>query len=805
MFRQARSSIETKITCRHSAWEKDAAFLRSFTRWDWSALSVFVSETLPETVWACAQGERIVLSARLLRAYLAGRVPRGLLTRVVWHELVHIWQQAELAAALGPRLVRAYVQAHATQLEVEADLLAQRFVAKGCLFPAPGPSGACRPLCPATAAPAQFWMVGGALSKMMMAIKTPEATLEKLRKYTNLPANVEVRIFGPADGAHETFLLDACQELSKKYQVPLQKDIIGYLKDGSKFNDVRFYNNVTFGTHFELHDDAYINQTHEGDMQFLHSMSTSEGDYELDRRKILRWTKFCLDVFSDEKLRNKRLGEYLFETIPADDLLLPMMASMLVKPKCLTDIKAHFHSNADSVEARQRELAQAIYRTIKQLHLSGVHIESEYYSMRIQKFFSGSGGKGGEYVALGTVCHMLQDSFAGSHARRVYNIFNQDPFMDIEMQEETERDRNATFVFSKYVPSLAKIFIEKKVMPVMLFADYTQQNANRHAYADVFLAVYDVDMHTEHQFVSGHVTENTVIGSQIAESILEKPRCSVYLTTANAEIARDSSAIFLWMALKRKPQKEILDFVESLYPMAEIPKSFPPTAGGCPYEKVPEALEDSYEVQLYAGTALEDLGPNVIESRTEIRIAQIRRHLQLLDSALLTCRRTPYEQYYLTHLNEIAIELHEMEKMVRSYKTEAVCRSIDEPIQKALETVREIYQKFSLHNPLIMDTPTTEADEPVLSEEVGQEPNAEPESELPSNPSGDAEPIWIDVGSAKNQEGSASLFERFLASALSQTQSGKSYSERLAEEFGGENQRGNVAKIGQSFLNALNS
>ena len=786
MFRHPDPASKPQMMRRHSARKPDAALLRRFARLDWSALSVLVSEALPETVLACAQGDRIILSARLLRACQAGRVPHGFLRCVLWHELVHIWQQAELAAALGLRLARAYVQTHAARLEAEAARLAQRFAAEGRRFPVSCPGGVRRPLCPADAAPVQPWMVGGASSKMLMAVKVPEDTLNKLRKYTNLPPNVEVRIYGPKDGAHETFTLDACQDLSTVYQMQVQKEIIGYLKDGSKFNDLRFYNNETFAVHFGLHDDAFINQSHEGDMQFLHSMSTSEGDYELDRRKILRWARFCLDVFTDEALRNKRLGDYVFETIPAGDLLLPMMASLLVKPKCLSDIKAYFHSTSDSVEARQRDLAQVIRRTIKQLQLSAVHIESKYYSMRIREFFSDSSGKGAEYVALGTVCHMLQDSFAGSHTRRVYNIFSQDPLMDIEMQHEKEQEHKAAYIYSRYVPALAKHFMEKKVMPVMLFADYTRQDANRHAYADVFLSIYDVDMHTERQFVSGHVTENTALGSMYAEGILENPRSSVYLTTANAEIARESSAIFLWMALKRKPQKEILDFVESLYPMAEIPKSFPPTAGGCPYEKVPETLKDSYDAQQYAGTALEDLGPNVIESRTEIRIAQIRRHLQLLDSALLACRKTVFEQYYLTHLNEIAIELHEMDKMVKANKTEAVCRSIDTPLQKALETVREMYLKFSLYNPLIMNVSAKK------EEEVLDEPTQEREEEVSS-----AEP-------AQPAEGGITLFENNLASALAQNQSGASYTARLTEEFGSEDQRGNVAKLGQSLLNTLN-
>ena len=72
---------------------------------------------------------------------------------------------------------------------------------------------------------------------------------------------------------------------------------------GARFNDVGTHSAVGMGGSLTVtKHDPFINQTHEGDMQFLHAMDTSGGDLQANVDKMKRYAQFASDVYQNRSV-----------------------------------------------------------------------------------------------------------------------------------------------------------------------------------------------------------------------------------------------------------------------------------------------------------------------------------------------------------------------------------------------------------------------------------------------------------------------------------------------------------------------
>ena len=138
------------------------------------------------------------------------------------------------------------------------------------------------------------------------------------------------------------------------------------------------------------------------------------------------------------------------------------------------------------------------------------------------------------YIALGTVCHMIQDSFAASHSRRAYDLCYQE-YDVLLMGEASKRtssiQQNLTSNYDEENRQRNfREYLKKNVMPILLFADYKEQDAKLHAKADVWCTSVDCSI---------------------------KSLDDLYKTTRNACYARDCTAAFLYLALHNKENSNI--------------------------------------------------------------------------------------------------------------------------------------------------------------------------------------------------------------------------------------------------------
>jgi len=106
---------------------------------------------------------------------------------------------------------------------------------------------------------------------------------------------------------------------------------------GSSLNDRYTNGNVVFGLKYILRTDSFLNQSHHGYMQFLHSMDCSDGVRTLNLEKILRWIDFCVDVFNNIELQNnKEIQELTFveylKLLKKEDVFWAMIGQMLASP-----------------------------------------------------------------------------------------------------------------------------------------------------------------------------------------------------------------------------------------------------------------------------------------------------------------------------------------------------------------------------------------------------------------------------------------------------------------------------------------
>ena len=413
-------------------------------------------------------------------------------------------------------------------------------------------------------------------------------------------------------GCHEQFTLDAAKTLKEKYKINLTDKDMPYLKKGSTFNDKYKYNseliifsktnllfllwlspkaalaaaliyllaphvklrlgNILFGLNYVFHTNEFVNQSHHGYMQFLHSMNCSSSTKE-NVNKVLRWIEFCVDVYKNEeidcgdnimrKIQDLSLYYYLNNIFNKStenkelDPLLIMLCPILVKSETLEAIKKellgdnlstksneellkilHAENEKGETEKKlenirnslQQKNEEAIRKLIRMILVEASKNEdqSNISGETIGAFFNDDFKKTDParyrntgLIALGSASHMLQDSFCQAHSKRV---FPSNYWDDAELKKKCDQEHQ----FSRKI-DVEKQYLLNHISPILLFADYSFQDSDDHSPSDLLVkGGYDA----------------TLFGKE----------------------ALSSTKIFLHMTMTNKEKNDIIDFVTSLYP-----------------------------------------------------------------------------------------------------------------------------------------------------------------------------------------------------------------------------------------------
>ena len=443
-----------------------------------------------------------------------------------------------------------------------------------------------------------------------------EAQTETLQSLPAAPASAPVEGWGisilgrKGKGAHEKITEAARQKAFQAHRhlselddgTPLESDKAGKsLRYGTRFNDVGSHSAVGMALQMEvLKKSPFINQTHKGDMQFLHSMDSSNGDTAANVAKMRRYARFASDVYQNRvmpgqpgqplpqgqvgparptRMQDMNMLDYVLSQEPEGeegteyDPFQEMMLSSMVNPSALKKFDRDFDSRfaaeekgrivagqqprtpaerrqartarlrdlltfSDDEEAAAREAATLKYankswfgkkfadytkgfergyidKEVKKARQAKMDNRSKYAKRTVGEFFTNGNKKlDAGMVALGSASHMLEDSFAGSHAIRSDNLYL-----------GTTRDTEL---------STTGMEIANKATPIMGNADYSQQDSTpkfgRHGKADKILK-------------GRKITGESELSTDLR-------------ATQGGSLARDTAAQYMLMNVRMKEQAE---------------------------------------------------------------------------------------------------------------------------------------------------------------------------------------------------------------------------------------------------------
>ena len=154
------------------------------------------------------------------------------------------------------------------------------------------------------------------------------------------------------------------------------KSMSGDIKSGSRWNDMLHNNNIAqMGVNMHT-EGTLTNLSHEGELSAIHAMAASVGEQAWQtRHKIMMWAEFCYKVATGTIAVNTYLGDVATET------------------------EKDFEGGP----------------TIKELFKPWAQSPVGWLFTGSKKFTAWDKAKG---IALGSMMHMLQDSFCQSHAQR---------------------------------------------------------------------------------------------------------------------------------------------------------------------------------------------------------------------------------------------------------------------------------------------------------------------------------------------------------------------------------------------------
>ena len=275
----------------------------------------------------------------------------------------------------------------------------------------------------------------------------------------------------------------------------------------------------------------FFQNSHFGDLQFLHSMDCSDKNRLLNTKKCIRFAKFCVSVFLDEdeerkKLRKEKFGDYIV-ALPEGNELKNMFYPLLVPITTL---------NAAKYDVKKGNTTDTLLSVLEKKYENG---ERSYFSqITIEEFFSmkliqdkTSEKKKDEldwgYVALGMACHMIEDSFTASHVIRAWNING---------RKEIKEDADL-----------------KGLPPILYCADYKEQSSDRHVYSDLFVTDLTVDDSKDRMSIDNNgaafaCNNSDINGKEVGipnENLKNELIEENVKQTLNASMAKDCTSLFL--------------------------------------------------------------------------------------------------------------------------------------------------------------------------------------------------------------------------------------------------------------------
>ena len=170
-------------------------------------------------------------------------------------------------------------------------------------------------------------------------------------------------------------------KLAYKENVETDSNKLASIMAGVKFNDVKNYTTLGFILRYLNYSDMFLNESHRGSLQSLHVMD-STGSAKDNYLQQLAYAKFCMEVFENKKVNGQNI----------QDMLL-----------------YDYVKNSDSI-------FQKMFYPLFMNH-------SSYSNMTIKDFFTGQRTiLDVGFIALGSLAHLLEDSFSNSHAQRTDNV-----------------------------------------------------------------------------------------------------------------------------------------------------------------------------------------------------------------------------------------------------------------------------------------------------------------------------------------------------------------------------------------------
>lgn len=195
-------------------------------------------------------------------------------------------------------------------------------------------------------------------------------------------------------------------------------------KPGTLLEDPK--NIIKFTYQYLNHSNEFVNQSHHGDMQFLHSQRRDGDDILKAAQKSKSWVKFCIEVRLNPDIHNKNIVDYIIEK---NDLQLnEMLLSVMLKKEVLEDID----TRVNSLQKNDEEKNNIRNVLIKGL-LSEQGNRSKFGKRTVAEFFADGSGldkenksENAKMIATGSLSHTIEDSFADSHGQRAQNFKEQD-------------------------------------------------------------------------------------------------------------------------------------------------------------------------------------------------------------------------------------------------------------------------------------------------------------------------------------------------------------------------------------------
>lgn len=533
--------------------------------------------------------------------------------KMIGHEVAHVLQQAKGGtAAAGEVSVDS-------GLETSADRHGEAVASMkdGAAGPALKPMPSVAP----EAAPVQGWGVGGFLSQL----RNKMGKLGKKHGYAN-----------GAEGAHEMLTRKAAKKAGNALGQDLLQGNEESFRRGARFNDVYHSNNLGFGLKYAMHTDEFINQTHHGDMQFLHSMDTSGGDLDKNVEKMRRWGEFAADTYSNKevedpdnpdvkkKFQDLNLLSYLLKQ--DNDPIQEMLFSTMVSKKALKKIEKKAKQNVERQgnAAGYKDERMSLIRE----HLSDMQTKrnsankkdkkeakkglSKYADMSIGNFFTGGDTNlSAGHVALGSAAHMLEDSFAGSHAIRGYNTKYNNILGGIQIGADQDQA------------------VANQTTGIMINADYDAQDSGKHGTADVLRL-------SESEPADGYDEDDMNIKA-----------------TQGAGLARDVAAQYMYDVAAGQNVGAYLQSVLAVDQNAKE-RQGQLTGSGRQYGKTVTAKDVRGDIKAYQKSMKETIAPNI--SYTPFKRNHINSaHLDHLSKILGSTDKNVNAEYK-KHVNEILVE-----------------------------------------------------------------------------------------------------------------------------------------------------